>query len=541
MVVAHPTPSSNMGSLTYNPKKGGVLRLANRGDPPASFDTLRTSSIALHHVGGGLFGSGNLVTRCRENMYLVCPYVARAWATNNDFTEWIFTIRDDIQWHDGQALVAEDVKFWLTLAKFGFVTEHKSRAPAYFRADLGSIDSIETLEGNRLKIRLTERFPHYLDSLMNPRFKIAHPRHLMKERMEAGDVSMAPLDVGLIGTGPFMLDNYSKGSTISIRKFDNYWERDAKATNLPYLDGIDFITVPDPSAMDAALRTGRIDGGARGEGHYLSLERKQGYDRDLEGNVFYAKMQGGLFRMAFNVLKPGPWQDVRVRRAVSLYIDREAAVPSVLGGFGYISPTFGPSNPFTSSNFSTWSKFNPAKLLDNRIEADKLMKQAGYENGFSIGYLCRSRLVSRCEFLHSQLAGLNIDLNIQIVDEGEWNRGRVSLDYDSQPGAHFTPPLPEATESVFGVYSDNPDAYSKHEDKNITKLYHSLKSASTQAQRVSIWKQIEAYIVDDQAYVVPIAGTIQVVPYLGHVKGLVIPPEDGHTHTDFATVWLNRP
>ena len=539
--VAYPTPYSSVDPLTVDPNRGGIMRLANRGDPPASFDTLRTSSIALHHVGGGLFGSGNLVTRCRENMYLVCPYIARTWTTNSDFTEWIFTIRDDIQWHDGQALLAEDVKFWLTLAKFGLTAENKSRAPAYFRADLGDIESIETIEGNRLKILLKKRFPHYLDSLMNPRFKIAHPKHLMKERMEAGEVSLAPLEVGLIGSGPFLLDKYNKGGTTSIRKFDNYWERDREANSLPYLDGIDFITVPDPSAMDAALRTGRIDGGARGEGHYLSLERKQGYDMDLKENVFYAEMQGGLFRMAFNMLKPGPWEDVRVRRAISLYINREAAIPSALGGFGYISPTFGPSNPFTSSDFATWSKFNPAKLADNRTEASKLMKEAGYENGFSMGYLCRSRVAPRCEFLHSQLAGLNIDLNIQIVDEGEWNRGRVSLDYDSQPGAHFTPPLPEATESVFGVYSNNPDAYSKHEDKNVSKLYQSLKSASTQAQRVSIWEKIEAYIVDEQAYVVPIAGTIQVVPYLGHVKGLVIPPEDGHTHTDFATVWLNRP
>lgn len=60
-------------------QRGGILTLANRDDPPSGFDSLRTSSIALHHVVGSVFGPGNLVMRCRENMYLVCPYLATEW------------------------------------------------------------------------------------------------------------------------------------------------------------------------------------------------------------------------------------------------------------------------------------------------------------------------------------------------------------------------------------------------------------------------------------------------------------------------------
>ncbi len=79
-----------------SPRYGGTLTLATRGDPPAGFDTMRTSSIALHQVGGALFGPGNLVMRCRENMYAVCPYLATRWETNPAFTEWTFTIRQNV-------------------------------------------------------------------------------------------------------------------------------------------------------------------------------------------------------------------------------------------------------------------------------------------------------------------------------------------------------------------------------------------------------------------------------------------------------------
>ena len=57
-----PTPANGAG-----PRYGGTLYLANRGDPPSGFDSMRTSSIALHEIGGALFGDGNLARRCREN------------------------------------------------------------------------------------------------------------------------------------------------------------------------------------------------------------------------------------------------------------------------------------------------------------------------------------------------------------------------------------------------------------------------------------------------------------------------------------------
>ena len=116
-------------------KYGGILVLANRGDPPAGFDSLRTSSIALHHVGGALFGPGNLVMRCRENMYLVCPYLAKSWVVNPGFTEWTFTIRNGAFWHDGTPFNAEDAKFWFELAYFGAKVGDKIRAPGYFKGE----------------------------------------------------------------------------------------------------------------------------------------------------------------------------------------------------------------------------------------------------------------------------------------------------------------------------------------------------------------------------------------------------------------------
>ncbi len=385
----------------------------------------------------------------------------------------------------------------------------------------------------------SHRNPHFLEILANPRFKIAHPKHLMQPEIDKGNMSVSPYDAGLVGVGPFELSDYRRGSIIRVTRNERYFERDDRARNLPYLDGVDYVIMPDAFSMDIAFRTGRIDGGARGQGQYLSTERIDGYRKDLGDDVFFAKMEGGNFRLAFNLLKPGPWQDPRVRRAIALWIDKPAAIPLALGGFGWTTPQLGPPDIPIPRHFINWPKFDRQPLEKRREEAKRLMEEAGYTEVFTMGHLSRGLNLAPSEFLKAQLEGLGVDLRIQVVDEGEWNRARVSLDYDTQQGRLTPSPIPEGTESVYGTYGRNPDAYAKHSDEKVDEMYSELRAATTFEQRVALWREMEHYLFVEQTYIVPIAEAIYVVPYRSYVKGLVVPTEDSHTHTDFATVWLD--
>ncbi len=522
------------------PRYGGTLTLANRGDPPAGFDSMRTSSIALHHIGGALFGPGNLVMRCRENCYDICPYLATHWTANRQFTEWTFALRTDVYWHDGVKFTAEDVKFWFDLIFFGTESKGNTRAPAYFATELGDIDSVELLDRYQVRLTFKRRNQYFVEILANPRYKIAHPRHLMQPEIEKGNVSVSPLEVGLIGIGPFSLDVYQKGSLIRVKRNERYFEVDNLARRLPYLNGINYVIMPDPFAMDIAFRTGRLDGGARGQGHYLSEERIETYRGDLKEGVVFAEMDGGNFRLAFNMLKKGPWQDPRVRRAIALWIDKPAAIPSALGGYGWTTPELGPPQLPVLRYFINWPKLDREPIEVRREKARRLMAEAGYADGFTMGHLVRGINPVTAEFLKAQLAGLGIELELQIVDEGEWNRARVSLDYDSQQGQLTPSPIPEGTISVYGRYSENPDAYAKHEDKKIDALYYELDYATSLEQRIRLWRGIEEYLFFEMTYIVPIAESISVVAYRSYVKGLAIPTEDAHANTDFSTVWLGE-
>ena len=120
------------------PKPGQIATFGVRRDPPAAFDMMMTTIwYDLHQVGSPVWGSGNLVRPCLENVYAVCPALASEWEHNADFTQWTFTIRDGVKWHDGTAFTVEDAKFWFDLAFTGYKSGDKVRRPAWYATKMG--------------------------------------------------------------------------------------------------------------------------------------------------------------------------------------------------------------------------------------------------------------------------------------------------------------------------------------------------------------------------------------------------------------------
>src|SRR2546428_1871395 len=243
-------------STGAEPRRGGGMVLAQRGDPAAAWDYMATNSNDLPHMANGIFGSTNLIKSCRDDVYKICPNLAESWQANNDFSQWTFKVRDGVTWHDGVAFSADDVKFWMDLTYFGATAGGKTRIPAINKTNLGDLKSVEVLDGNRVKVTLNRPTGPYLDVLNEPRVVPAHPKHLMESRIANGEVTIGPQDVGPIGTGPFKLESYEKGVGAKVRRYDKYWEKDAQGRQLPFLDGIDYAIVRDASAMDAAFRVG---------------------------------------------------------------------------------------------------------------------------------------------------------------------------------------------------------------------------------------------------------------------------------------------
>jgi peptide/nickel transport system substrate-binding protein len=519
------------------PKYGGVIITAIRGDPPG-WDPMYIRTAHQVQVVAAVMSNGNLVKPCPENIYKICPGVAESWEANGDFTEWTFKIRDNVNWHDGTAFTPDDAKFWMELAFYGATVGGKERRPAWFKVDLGDLKKVDTLPGNRLKVTLGQPAPLYPFTLGQFWYNISHPRHLTKPLIEKGQVGVGPQDVGFVATGPFKLTSYSKGIGVKARRFEGYWEKDNNGRRLPFLDGIDFPIIPDPAAMDAAFRVGRLDGTARGDDFYLTEGRKVGYARDLGDKVWFAEIGGSRRAYGFNTLKGGPWQDVRVRKAISLWIDRQAAAK--VEEFGQVATLLDPQNPFTSPDFLTWPGYNAATKARDRTEAKRLMSEAGYPSGFKMTLPCRKVWLDQCEFIAAQFGGLGIDVRILTLETATWQERRFTLDFDFQIGGASFSTTPEQTEVEISVYSVAPVAGAKYEDPKIPEFYRKLGRNSNFDQRVAIWREMERYFLLDQAYFVATAMNMQVIAFRSYVKGVIAPAENGNNNTALATTWLDR-
>jgi ABC-type transport system substrate-binding protein len=529
--------------MAGEPKYGGIAIFAHRTDVPLGWENMKTDTISVHHINVNIAGAANMVRWCRDDVFEVCTSLAESWENSDDFKVWTFKIRDDVLWHDGTPLTAEDMKFWMELA-LGFEKDGKTRARATWSSELGEVEKIEVLAGNRLRVTLGRGEPFWLTRIGDPRYHNMHPRHLMQPRIEKGEVGIAPADVGWVSVGPFTVEKVKKGSVIQIRRFDKYWEKDKAGRQLPYLDGIDFPIIKDPSSMDAAFRVGRLDGGGRGSGPVLSVERKIAYVKDMGDKVWFANIPGSRSGLGLNTLLAGsPFQDVRVRKAVSLWIDKRGHIKSGTG-FGELFTLLAPTNPFNSPDFLTWPGWNEATRETDRAEAKRLMAEAGFANGFTTELPCRNKGSSlrTCEYLQDQLRSLGINAEISPMDYTQFiSYARIGLDAPLLSGgiaAYVT--IPEATESSIGTYDKTPYSVGKHNDPKVNEFFGRMAAARSVAERTEVWRALERYLLLEQVYVVPLSAGLNVVPYRSYVKGIIVPGESKYQSVDYAEVWLDK-
>jgi peptide/nickel transport system substrate-binding protein len=362
----------------------------------------------------------------------------------------------------------------------------------------------------------------------------------METRIQQGEVMIGPADVGWVGLGPFKMVKHDKGSIIELRRFDRYWEKDSAGRQLPYLDGIDFPIISDPSAMVAAFRSGRLDGGARGVGFGILPDQRASIEQSLKDQVQFVDIAAYRWAFHFNTVMTSPFQDVPVRKAISLWLDRRAGIQAALGGSGTMSSIMSPTSPWPSPDWATWPGFNESTREQDRAEAKRLLASAGYGSGLEMMLMCRPVWAQACEWLQGDLAGLGVQVKFNLLDDATWNQQqRSTSDWHMQQAA-FTDLIPEGLERQLAKASVSPNAAPKHEDDRVPEMFARFRQVKTQDERLQVARDIEKYVLQDQAYSIVTFNELQVLPYRSYVKGLFAPPEELGHNVDFATVWLDK-
>jgi len=328
------------------------------------------------------------------------PYLAKSWEVSEDGLSVTLHLVDNATFHDGKPVTSEDVAFSIMTIK----ENHP------FKSMFAPVEAIETPDPLTAVIKLSQPHPALLLA-MSPALAPILPKHIYGDGQ---DIKSHPANSAPVGSGPFMLEEFTAGEAIVLKKNPNFF-----IEGRPKLDEIIIRIIKDPSALLIAMENGEADiypfmAGAQ---EINRLSKVDGLEVTAEG---YAAV-GPINWLAFNTESP-KLSDVRVRQAIGYAIDRDFITKALHRGVS--TPQRGPiieSSPF----------FDPSiEAYDVDLDkANALIDDAGFGDGMelTIDYIPgpKEQQQSVAEYMKSQLKKIGIDVTVRAAPDFPTWAGRV--------------------------------------------------------------------------------------------------------------------
>lgn len=397
--VANPTSKP----AVQTPRYGGVFTTAISGNPP-SLDAQQESSTNTSMIVSPIYNQ--LV---QANPFAVdkwAPGLAEKWQMSQDGLAWTFDIRQGAKFHDGTALTVDDIVFNLKRLT-NPPKDARSQLSYLLKPVVKSIDKA----GSQVRMSLSQPFAIMLEVVGHPFSPLYSQKYLEKN----GDMKTTAM-----GTGPFKFKSYTPGVGLEGVKNPDFW-----AKGKPYLDGYRFLILRDAATRMSAFRTGKLNATGKGTSGLTPLEMEQTRKENPEIKLLLAgTLLGPWFSMN---TKKAPLTDVRIRKAINLVVDRQAAIKVLGQGHGVIGKVF-PVDPWGIPMDEMLKMPGYRQPKDSDIaEAKKLMQEAGYPDGFEMTILARQMWQSRdsAVFMTNQLGLLGIKARVTPMEDAIfWDTGR---------------------------------------------------------------------------------------------------------------------
>ncbi|SCL21699.1 peptide/nickel transport system substrate-binding protein [Micromonospora nigra] len=377
-----------------DPKPGGRLRIMIRLDAN-ELDPHRMSETSAFVINEQVYES--LVHSYRGE---IKPAIAESWEQSADGLTLTFKLRDNAYFHSGRQVTAADVKYSIER-----IQDPATRAPR--ARSYEGITSVTALDEQTVEIKLGKPNAAILTLLSTAASSIV-------------DRTVAEAEGGLNGSvdggsGPFKLASRVAGQAIKLDKHDRYWE-----PGVPYLDGMDFTFNPDDNARAAAIRSGTVDFLWRPAPEFIDALKR---DEDLK---WYGGSGSLSLHLRLNTSR-APFDNVKVRQAIYLALDRQEILNVANSGFGTpLNAGYLPPDRFGALSEPVYGEPDIEK-------AKSLLAEAGYPDGFETNLLVIATSafqVRSAEVEQQQLAKIGIKVTIESVEATIADTKTKSADFD---------------------------------------------------------------------------------------------------------------
>ena len=475
------------------PVYGGAAKWHEVSNPPQLDPHMATDTTSARTA---LCMFDTLVTNSNDGQKIL-PWLAEKWDVSKDGRVWTFKLRKGVRFHKtteggkptangGREVTADD---W----KWSFERMIRDKSPrAYFIDCVAGYDEmaagkaknwsgIKAVDKYTLQFTLKKPFAPFLSVLAYNSLVVVPKEDVTKW---GKNFSFHP-----VGSGAFAFESWKQDQKLTLKKNPNYWRKDAKGKQLPYLDAFEMVIIPDGTVAWEEFKKGNIDMMREVPDRLVKDARK------LLGKNLLEGPQPGTYYYGFNMSKPPFKGNKKLRHALNYAVDRKRINDLVLEGLFF--PAMGilpPSMPGYNKNLKGY-EYNPEK-------AKQLLKEAGFPNGIEVTLQINQNIRHKAvgEAIQAQLAELGIKANIKVVDwgvhldmldrgESEMYRMGWVVDYLDPDNFLFV----NLHSSNFGAKGN----YSFYKNPEADKLMEQGRIETNHAKRMAIYQKAEQLIVDD--------------------------------------------
>lgn len=479
------------------PQRGGVLRVSV--DQSASvLNPLKTRVNPEYLVSELLYSS---LTRLTPKMTAE-PDLAKSWSANADLTEWRFTLRENVRFHDGTPCTAKDVA-----ASFAAILDPKTASPG--RHNVGPI--AEVVAQNELTALFKLKAP-YADLPVAVAYSTAK---VIPAKIAQGNLDQ--LSQHAVGTGPFKLVSFEPDRRIVVERNPHYFD-----PARPYLDRVEVLVYPDSTSETSALLSGDTDLMVDvGPSQYPRFSGAKG--------VVPLRTPSGRFLNVNMGCDQKPFSDMRVRQALGLTVDRKAIVGFVAQGYG----TTGNDTPVNAA----YRYYKPLPLKTPDItKAKRLLAEAGYSNGLDLTLIASDTPGTRTQLavaMREMAKPAGFRITVQTMPHATylaqvWKKGPFYIGYYNQQAT---------ADAIFSLLyvSNAPWNETRWDNKDFDKLVAQARMTVDSAKRQELYAQAQEMMHRQVPSVIPAFFDL-LAARRSYVEGFVLNPRGSVFRLDRA--WL---
>jgi peptide/nickel transport system substrate-binding protein len=506
-------------------KPGGVLKLVHREDLPQGFAIHESATNSVTWPAMPCYSNLVIFDQAKriEKPETIVGELADRWSWQDNYRNLVMFLRRDVRWHDGQPFTSRDVKF-----TFDVVREAKD-APAKLRLNprrewYANVEAVEAPEPHTVVFRLKRPQPSLLTMLASG-YSPVIPAH----------VPVAEHRTRCIGTGPFKFKEWKRGEYVELARNPDYFVK-----GRPYLDGLRYVIIVERGTRVAALQAGQVDVAYPGDTTVAIAERLKAA---VPRMTFVETSTNVNENLLINVTRP-PFDNVKVRQALSLAIDRRAYAQAVHKGSSAIGVAMAPRpwGVWGLPEKDVTALPGYGKAADEKARARKLLAEVGYGPGNPLKVEMATRAIAIyldfAAFVVGELKQVGLDVTLKQIETAQWHPLATRREF--QVAANLT-----------GLGVDDPDAnlfenyacgssrnYSGYCDELLTKLIEQQSQEIDPGKRLAIVAQIQKKLEIDAPR--PIMGwRIDRFAMQPYVKNLV-PHNVVYNCCRLTDVWLDR-